>query len=132
MNLTRNHAVAGSIPSLAQWVNDLVLLSCGVGCRHASNPALLWCRPAAIAPIGPLAWEPPYAKKKKKKRKRKKVTPSLRITTALNFFYINNLLILPYDLVLTIYFLVLPITTFFSFWPHMQFPRPETKFAPQQ
>jgi len=21
----------------------------------------LWCRPAAVAPIGPLAWEPPYA-----------------------------------------------------------------------
>ena len=25
-NPTRNHAVAGSIPGLAQWVNDLVLL----------------------------------------------------------------------------------------------------------
>ena len=25
------------------------------GCRE------LWCRPAAVAPIGPLAWEPPYA-----------------------------------------------------------------------
>ena len=24
-NLTRNHEVAGSIPALAQWVNDLVL-----------------------------------------------------------------------------------------------------------
>ena len=22
----------------------------------------LWCRPAATAPIGPLVWEPPYAK----------------------------------------------------------------------
>ena len=21
----------------------------------------LWCRPATAAPIGPLAWEPPYA-----------------------------------------------------------------------
>ena len=21
----------------------------------------LWCRPVAVAPIGPLAWEPPYA-----------------------------------------------------------------------
>ena len=36
----------------------------------------LWCRPAATAPIRPLAWEPPYAvgaaqeiaKKRKKKR----------------------------------------------------------------
>uniref|UniRef100_A0A8D1X7E0 Uncharacterized protein n=1 Tax=Sus scrofa TaxID=9823 RepID=A0A8D1X7E0_PIG len=25
-NLTRNHGVAGSVPGLAQWVNDLVLL----------------------------------------------------------------------------------------------------------
>ena len=34
-------------------------MSCGVG----SNPVLLWlwCRPAATAQIGPLAWEPPYA-----------------------------------------------------------------------
>ena len=22
---------------------------------------VLWCRPAPVAPIGPLAWEPPYA-----------------------------------------------------------------------
>ena len=37
-------------------------MSCGVGCRRVSDPALLWlwCRPAATALIGPLAWEPPY------------------------------------------------------------------------
>ena len=34
-------------------------MSCGVGCRHSSDPALLW--PEATAPIRPLAWEPPYA-----------------------------------------------------------------------
>ena len=26
MNLTRNHEIVGSIPDLAQWVKDLVLL----------------------------------------------------------------------------------------------------------
>ena len=38
-------------------------MSCGVGCRRGSDPALLWlwCRPAATAPIRPLALEPPYA-----------------------------------------------------------------------
>ena len=38
-------------------------MSCGVGCRHGSDPTLLrlWCRRKATAPIQPLAWEPPYA-----------------------------------------------------------------------
>ena len=38
-------------------------MSCAVGCRCGSDPALLWvwCRPAAIAPMRPLAWEPPCA-----------------------------------------------------------------------
>ena len=38
-------------------------MSCGVGCRRCSDPALLWLwpRPVATAPIRPLAWEPPYA-----------------------------------------------------------------------
>ena len=38
-------------------------MSCGIGCRHSLDPPLLWlwCRPAAIALIGPLAWAPPYA-----------------------------------------------------------------------
>ena len=37
-------------------------MSCGVGCRRVSDPALLWlwCRPVATALIRPLAWEPPY------------------------------------------------------------------------
>ena len=59
-------------------------MSCGVGHRHCLDPVLLWHRPAAAAPIRPLAWEPPYAagtalkktkipkKKKKKKKKTKK------------------------------------------------------------
>ena len=38
-------------------------MSCGEGCRCGSDLALLWlwCRPAAAAPILPLAWELPYA-----------------------------------------------------------------------
>ena len=40
-----------------------VAVSCGVGHRRGLDPALLWlwCRPATIALIRPLAWEPPYA-----------------------------------------------------------------------
>ena len=57
-------------------------MSCGVGCRRGSDLALLWLwrRPVAAAPIGPLAWEPPYAagvaqemaKRQKKKKKKEK------------------------------------------------------------
>ena len=36
-------------------------MSCGVGRRHSSDLMLLWHRLATIAPIRPLAWEPPYA-----------------------------------------------------------------------
>ena len=52
-------------------------MGCDVGHRLGSDPALLWlwCGPAAIALIQPLALEPPYAvgaalKKKKKKKKK--------------------------------------------------------------
>ena len=38
-------------------------MSCGVGHGRVSDLALLWlwCRPTAIAPIQPRAWETPYA-----------------------------------------------------------------------
>ena len=56
-------------------------MSCSVGRRHGSDPALLWlcCRLAVLAPFRSLAWEPPYAvgaaltsKAKKEKTKKKK------------------------------------------------------------
>ena len=50
------------------------------------DPELLWLwyRLAATAPIGPLAWEPPYAtgtvlKRKKKRRKKKKPSGILHL-----------------------------------------------------
>ena len=50
-------------------------MSCGVGHRHGSDLVLLWlwCRLAAAAPIGPLAWEPPYAAGTALKRPKKKI-----------------------------------------------------------
>ena len=71
LGLSRNED-AGLIPGLAQWV----AVSCGVGRRCRSDPELLWlwCRPAAVDLIRPLAWEPPYTvgvalKRPKKKKK---------------------------------------------------------------
>ena len=66
-------------------------MSCGVGHRHGLNPALLWLwnRTAAVAPIRPLAWEPPYAKdealeKIKKKKDKKKLEHSVIPHTKIN------------------------------------------------
>ena len=49
-------------------------MSCGIDYRHVLDPALLWlwCRLAAVAPIGPLAWEHPYAAGMALKTERKK------------------------------------------------------------
>ena len=53
-------------------------MSCGLGCRRSLDPVLLWLwhRPAAMAPTGPLAFEPPYtagaALEKAKRQKKKK------------------------------------------------------------
>ena len=75
MNPAGNHEVSGLILGLAQWVKDVALLG-------------LWCRPAAIAPIRPLAWEPPYAAgtalEKAKRQKKKKEVRSSRHGSAIN------------------------------------------------
>ena len=48
-------------------------MGCGVGCRSGSDLMLLWLwlRLAAVAPIQPLAWEPPYALGAARKKERK-------------------------------------------------------------
>ena len=60
-------------------------MTCGVGHRCNSDPALLWLwwRPVAAALISPLAWEPPYVmgaalkRQNKTKQKSQKHDPSL-------------------------------------------------------
>ena len=53
------------VPSLAllSGLRISVAVSRGVGHRHGLDPTLLWlwCRLVAVAPIQPLALEPPYA-----------------------------------------------------------------------
>ena len=65
-NPTRIHDGTGSIPGLTQWIGNLVLLK-------------LWCRPAAVAPIQLLAWEPLYAAgaalRKLTNKKHKRIKP---------------------------------------------------------
>ena len=53
---------------------SLIAMSCGVGRRCSLDPVLLWlwCRPAATAPSGPLAWELPYTAGGALKRQKKK------------------------------------------------------------
>ena len=72
VNLTRNHEVQSL--ALLSGLRSGIAMSCGVGHRRGSDPALLWlwCRPEAVALIRPVAWETPYAigvaLKSKKKR----------------------------------------------------------------
>ena len=66
-------------------------MSCGVGRRFGSDPALLWlwCRLAATGPMGPLAWEPPYAMGvalEMPKRPKKKFKNSIGINSLDNRF----------------------------------------------
>ena len=67
-------------------------MSCDVGCRRGSNPAFLWLwhRPAAIAPIGPLAWEPLYATGVALKRQKKKKKFILFDNTSIDSYLASN------------------------------------------
>ena len=77
-----------------------IAMSCGVGHRHGSDPVLLWLwyKPVATAPLGPLAWELPYAvgaalKKKKRKKKEKNIHifKELCTITIINFSIFSSL-----------------------------------------
>ena len=75
-------------------------MSCGVGRRCVSDPALLWLwyRPAATAPIRPLAREPPYAassalEKMKKDQKKTKCFILLYVSICQSFIPDNNILL---------------------------------------
>ena len=67
-------------------------MSCGVGHRCGSDPAWLWlwCRPAAVALIHPLAWEPPCAVGASLKRQIKKKERKKKRTWAYMASYIGN------------------------------------------
>ena len=84
-------------------------MSCGVGHRHGLDPALLWlwCRLAAAAPIGPLAWEPPYAMgvvlEKGKKKKDAKLVASDIWQESLLFFLFTRLPPTPFSLCVSAY-----------------------------
>ena len=64
-------------------------MRCDVGCRRSSDPTLLWLgrRLAAVAPIGPLAWDPPYVARAalKSKKKKKKKGPESKHVRLLGF-----------------------------------------------
>ena len=58
-------------------------MSGGVAHRHGSDSELLWLwhRTAATTPIGPLAWEPPYASGAAlKSGKKKKSSAKIKLT----------------------------------------------------
>ena len=67
-------------------------MSCGVGHRGSSDHALLWLwhRPAATAPIRPLAWEPPYAAAAALKRQKISKTSKNTSAKEINQFYYDH------------------------------------------
>ena len=83
-------------------------VSRGVGHRCGLDLALLWLwhRPAAIAPIRPLAWEPPYdvgvALKRTKRQKKKKEKKFVA------FLYTNNEILEKEYKTTTIHFKITP------------------------
>ena len=68
-----------------------VAKSCGIGHRRGSDPELLWLwrRLVATAPIGPLAWEPPYASGAALKITKKKTKVHLSLPRCLWAFHFS-------------------------------------------
>ena len=71
-------------------------MSCGVGRRRGSDPALLWLwhRQVATAPIRPLAWEPPRAlgaaqEMAKRQKQNKTKFPQCTALAAYHYYYIE-------------------------------------------
>ena len=75
-----------SLASLSGLNPHSIAVSSGVGCRRGLDLVLLWLwrRPAAVAPIGPLAWEPPYAAGVALKSKKIKNMISFNVSTFYN------------------------------------------------
>ena len=69
-------------------------MSCGVGCRRGSDPALLWLwlRLVATAPIRPLAWEGPrvVGEALEKTEKKRQNPPQNNKKTHKNLFFLNG------------------------------------------
>ena len=103
------------IESMRMWVRSLASLSglriwhchelwCRSQMRRSSDLALmwLWCRPAAVVPIWPLAWELPYAMGAALKKQEKKISiamysHSLILSPAkFNLLLISSKVFLPY------------------------------------
>ena len=69
-------------------------MGCGVGWRLGSDPKLLWLwrRPAAVAPIRPLFWEPPHAVdvalKRQKNQNKKTTTKTMSLSNRYEQLYV--------------------------------------------